>query len=266
LWRLSVNHENDKVAVPNLVVWPETAFALVDTMDVRTFQAQAEQHMPRDTYLASGVLEADVLPGSDEVTFYNRLGVFNHLGQPVASYSKSHLVPFGEYLPFQKYWPVTPPAVTAGAFTAGEGIKTEEIPNFPSFSGLVCYEVIFPDAVVDNTHRPGFMLNVTNDAWYGRTSGPYQHLAISQTRSVEQGLPMIRAANTGMSAMIDARGRLVAFLPLNETGRLDVPLPSPLHATLFARYGIMTWGLLLIIASLIAFIGQAAQQKRLATA
>jgi apolipoprotein N-acyltransferase len=190
------------------------------------------------------------------------MDVFDRSGEPLAIYAKSHLVPFGEYLPFQKYWPVTPPAVTAGTFSAGTGPVTFQIKKLPSFSAFVCYEVIFPEEIVDAHHRPQFLLNVTNDAWYGHTSGPYQHLAIAQTRAVEQGLPMIRAANTGISAMIDPQGRLIAKLGLGELGRLDVALPQPLKRTFFADYGPRSWLLLLALALLAAFLGHAAQQKR----
>ena len=260
LWRLSETKDNDKI-VPALIIWPETAIGLVDTVDVREWQQQLNDHLAADTLLATGVLEGDV-DAHNEPTFYNRLDLFDRTGNPLAEYAKSHLVPFGEFLPFQKYWPVTPPAVTAGTFSAGNGVQTFHVKNLPPFSALICYEVIFPDEIADQKNRPQFLLNVTNDAWYGRTSGPYQHLAIAQTRAVEQGLPMIRAANTGISAMIDPQGRLVAQLALGETGRIDTALPKALRPTLFAKYGTHTWLLLLGLAFVIAFWGQTAAQKR----
>lgn len=261
LWRLS--KVTDGGLVPGLIVWPETAIALIDTLDVRVWQSELYDNLHKDTLLATGTLETDLAEGEDEPSYYNRLTVFNNQGEPLATYSKSHLVPFGEYLPLQKYWPVTPLAVTAGAFTAGQGVETLVINEFPSFSGLVCYEVIFPDQVVNAKNRPAFMVNVTNDGWYGRTSGPYQHLAITQTRAVEQGLPMVRAANTGISAMIDAQGRIVASLKLGEEGRIETPLPQTLPPTIFARYGTQSWMLLLGLCFVIAFLGQSVQQKRL---
>ncbi|HEY1096308.1 MAG TPA: apolipoprotein N-acyltransferase [Alphaproteobacteria bacterium] len=259
LWRLSKSQANE--ANPVLVVWPETAIALVDTMDVRVWQQEIQEELPAGTWLATGVLEADMRSDGNP-TFYNRLDVFNSDGDAIARYAKSHLVPFGEYLPFEKFWPVKPPAVTAGSFTAGDGVETQQIGDFPTFSPLICYEVIFPQKVVDPRNRPDFLLNVTNDAWYGRTSGPFQHLAISQTRAVEQGLPLLRAANTGISAVIDAQGRKVATLGLNEKGRLDTPLPHKVQPTLFARLGMASWILLLVIAVGIAFYGQWMHQQR----
>lgn len=264
LWRLSRTKEGG--LAPNMIVWPETAIALIDTLDVRVWQSELNAKLPFGGLLAAGTLEADLVGDDGEPSFFNRLTVFNRDGDPVATYSKSHLVPFGEYLPLQKYWPVTPPAVTAGAFTAGHGPETLTINEFPSFSALVCYEVIFPDDVVDQKNRPSFLLNVTNDGWYGRTSGPYQHLAITQTRAVEQGLPMVRAANTGISAMIDGQGRLIATLGLGEEGRIETPLPQTLPPTVFARYGQQTWLLLLGLCFVVAFLGQSAQQKRLKSA
>ncbi len=269
LWRLSKSTTDQTATtdtkkaglVPGLIVWPETAIGLIDTVDVREWQQQLHDNIAPDTLLATGVLEGDVTP-ANEPTFYNRMDVFNASGEPLAMYAKSHLVPFGEYLPFQKYWPVTPPAVTAGTFSAGDGVQTFHVKNLPPFSALVCYEVIFPDQIANNKDRPQFLLNVTNDAWYGRTSGPYQHLAITQTRAVEQGLPMIRAANTGISAMIDGQGRIVSSLGLGETGRIDTVLPRALHTTLFAKYGTESWLLLLGLSFVIAYFGQTAQQKR----
>lgn len=263
LWRLSKSPAN--TPDPRLIVWPETAIALVDTMDLRVWNYQLDENLPDTSLLATGVLEAD-MTDKNQPTFYNRLDVFASNGTRVAQYSKSHLVPFGEFLPFEKYWPVKPPAVTAGSFSAGNGTTTLPLQTLPPFSPLVCYEVLFPEeAALDGKKRPGFLLNVTNDAWYGTTSGPFQHLAISRTRAVEQGLPLLRAANTGMSAVIDARGRMIAMLPLNQTGRLDAPLPPAAQPTLFARHGSTTWIFVLGLCFVAAFIGQSVQQKRLSS-
>jgi apolipoprotein N-acyltransferase len=260
LWRLT-KAPTAAAQKPSFIVWPETAIALVDTMDVRVWQDQVQQNLPPKTLLAAGVLEAD-MGSNGEPTFYNALTVFDHQAVPLTRYAKSHLVPFGEYLPFEKYWPVKPPAVTAGSFSAGAGVVTQEIEGFPTFSPLICYEVIFPDQVVENKNRPQFLLNVTNDAWYGVTSGPFQHLAITQTRAVEQGLPLLRTANTGISAVIDAHGRKVAFLNLNQTGYVDTPLPQALKPTLFAVYGRLSWLLLLAVSLLMAYIGHRTMQHR----
>jgi apolipoprotein N-acyltransferase len=260
LWRLTQSPARN-VKAPAMIVWPETAIALIDTMDVRVWQQQVQEKLPADTLLATGVLEADLRPDG-QPTFYNGLAVFDRDGVPMTRYAKSHLVPFGEYLPFEKYWPVKPLAVTAGAFSAGNGVETQKPESFPSFSPLICYEVIFPDKVTQYKNRPDFLLNVTNDAWYGTTSGPFQHLAISQTRAVEQGLPLLRAANTGISAVIDAQGRKVAVLNLNQTGFVDTPLPFALKPTLFAVYGRLTWLILIGFGVMVAYVGHRLMQQR----
>ncbi len=173
-------------------------------------------------------------------------------------------MPFGEYLPFQEYWPVKPVAFRDGRFSAGDGARTFRPAGIPSFSAMICYEVLFPGAVARYPDRPSFLLNVTNDAWYGYTSGPFQHLAIAQSRAVEEGLPMVRAANTGMSAMIDPFGRIDTKRALQTEGILDYPLPAPLKPTLFAHLG--NW---LFLALLFGFAGlagifQVLQTKKIA--
>jgi apolipoprotein N-acyltransferase len=120
------------------------------------------------------------------------------------------------------------------------------LPGVPSLSPLVCYEAIFPGAVVDPDSRPAWLLNVTNDAWYGRSSGPYQHFAIARTRAVEEGLPLVRVANNGISGVVDADGRIVARTHLNDVTYADIELPSPGGETPYARFG--DWGFLVLLA------------------
>jgi apolipoprotein N-acyltransferase len=148
-----------------------------------------------------------------------------------------HLVPFGEYVPLRGLLPMN--KITPGAidFSAGPGPRTIAIPGVPPFSPLICYEAIFPGDVVDPLHRPDWLLNITNDAWYGLTSGPFQHLAIARVRAVEEGLPLVRDGNNGISAIFDPYGRVVARLDLDTVGALDASLPQPLPATLYARIG-----------------------------
>jgi apolipoprotein N-acyltransferase len=129
--------------------------------------------------------------------------------------------------------------VRQGGFTPGEGPQVIEVPGLPPFSALICYEMIFPDAVVPPGQRPDWILQVTNDAWFGSFGGPQQHLAQARMRAVEQGLPVVRAANTGISAVIDAHGRVTAFMPLHSDGHIDARLPAPLPPTLYSRYGDM---------------------------
>jgi apolipoprotein N-acyltransferase len=182
----------------------------------------------------------------------------NARGDIEGAYNKSHLVPFGEYVPFRWLFPRMVKKVTAGAidFTPGNGLQTLEIPGLPPVSPLVCYEGIFPGEVVRSEGiKAHWLLNLTNDAWYGRTAGPYQHLAITQLRAIEQGLPLVRVANNGISAVVDPCGRIVKSLPLDQQGVLDIGLPKPLSILpLYARYGNVIFWLLIGLTTLIVII------------
>jgi len=124
-----------------------------------------------------------------------------------------------------------------GSFASGPGPVTFDIPAAPPVAMLVCYEAIFPDRLVDPDNRPGWIVNVTNDGWFGRSTGPWQHLAQARLRAIEQGLPIVRVANTGISAVIDSYGRIRGRLPLGERGVLDANLPGALAATVYSRFG-----------------------------
>jgi apolipoprotein N-acyltransferase len=148
-------------------------------------------------------------------------------------------VPFGEYMPLRKYLPIIK-AVAVGEVepTAGPGPVTLSLPGLPPASPLICYEVIFPNAVVDrNAKRPDWLLDVTNDAWFGHSAGPYQHFAMMRVRAVEEGLPLANAANDGISGVVDPYGRVTARLGLTKIGVVDADLPRALPETLYARVG-----------------------------
>ena len=125
-----------------------------------------------------------------------------------------------------------------------------QLSGAPPYAPLICYEAIFPEGVTGDESRPGWLLNLTNDAWFGTSTGPYQHLHQTRLRAIEQGLPLIRAANTGISAVIDSYGRILASLPLNEMGAIDHPLPVALSPTPYARWG-ENW---LIVVAFLIFI------------
>jgi apolipoprotein N-acyltransferase len=185
---------------------------------------------------------------------WNSLVAIDGSGEIVASYDKSHLVPFGEYVPLRGVLPIQ--KITPGAidFSSGDGPRTLTAPGLPPVGPLICYEVIFPGAVVDPALRPGWLLNITNDAWYGFTSGPFQHFDIARVRAVEEGLPLVRVANSGISGVIDPYGRVTARLDLDAVGNLDAALPRALPPTLYARAGdAIYWALLL--ATLLAAWG-----------
>jgi apolipoprotein N-acyltransferase len=168
--------------------------------------------------------------------------VLDREGAIVARYDKRDLVPFGEFLPLRALLSrVGLAKLTHGSidFQPGPGRQTIALPGLPPVSPLICYEAIFPGSVVDPDLRPGWLLNITNDAWFGRSSGPYQHLAMARLRAIEEGLPLVRSANSGISAVVDPWGRLQAELGLGDTGVLDATLPQPLpQATPFARAGV----------------------------
>lgn len=220
------------------VIWPETAatFFLDRLTDWRQYVAAAA---PPGGYLITGDLRGDP-PQGDPERYWNSLAVLEPNGRIVASADKFHLVPLGEYVPMRNILGGIVGKLTAGAgdFSAGPGPVTVRVPGLPPFSPLICYEVIFPGAVLDAKDRPQWLLNVTNDGWFGNSPGPYQHLVSARFRAVEEGLPLARAANTGITAMIDPYGRVVASLPLGIEGVLDTALPHALHLTLFARFGV----------------------------
>jgi apolipoprotein N-acyltransferase len=172
-------------------------------------------------------------------------------GRIKATYDKFHLVPFGEYVPLR--WLLKIPKLTMGRtdFSAGPGPRTLTLPGLPPVGPLICYEAIFPGAVTDPADRPGWLLNLTNDAWFGISAGPYQHFASARMRAVEEGLPLVRAANTGISGVIDGYGRIVARLGLGVRGTLDAPLPRALSTPPpYARFGDLV--LMLLIAGVAA--------------
>ncbi len=228
-----------------LLVWPESAFPFILTRDPQALAAIGDM-LPARTVLATGAArEEDVAATSAEpahANYYNAIEVIGRGGTLLGSYDKVHLVPFGEYLPFDatlrslglRHFVAIP-----GGFEAGTRRRALLIPGLPPAAPSICYEAIFPGAVLpqDATGpRPALLLNVTNDGWFGLTAGPYQHLAQARLRSVEEGLPMVRAAATGISAVVDPYGRLTGSLALGTTGILDALLPKPIEATVFARH------------------------------
>jgi apolipoprotein N-acyltransferase len=219
------------------VIWPETAVPFVLAVDERRRAAVATA-APEGGYVITGAVRTTP-PGVEPYEAWNSLHAIAPDGTVVATYDKFHLVPFGEYIPLRGVLPFRKLTEGRGDFSAGPGPRTLAVDGLPPFSPLVCYEVIFPGNVTaPGATRPEWMLNVTNDAWFGVSSGPYQHLAAARLRAVEEGLPLVRAANTGISAVIDAHGRVRHRLGLEIRGTIDAPLPAPLSApTVFSRYG-----------------------------
>jgi apolipoprotein N-acyltransferase len=176
-------------------------------------------------------------------------------GKVRAVYDKHHLVPFGEYVPFRHFMAkigFEKLSHFRGSFDTGPGPATLHVKGMPPVGPLICYEVIFPREAVVPGDRPDWLVNITIDTWFGTTSGPYQHLAQARLRAVEQGLPLARSANNGVSAMIDPYGRLLDTLPLDTQGVIDARLPAALPPTLYARLGdgfVLFLGILLFLLS-----------------
>jgi apolipoprotein N-acyltransferase len=238
----------------SLVIWPETAvpFLLADSTDA--LLAIADLLPEGTTLLAGSARLVDNRDAQGRLTaerIYNSLLVIDDKGQILGSYDKIHLVPFGEYLPYQDFMEslgIMQLTGVRGGFSAGSGPRLLSIPGAPPASPLICYEIIFPDDVTEKAQRPGWLLNVTNDAWFGTSAGPYQHFHQAQLRAIEQGLPVARAANTGISAIIDPYGRVVAELGLGKEGVVDGLLPKALPPTPFVRWGRLIEGLILLVA------------------
>jgi apolipoprotein N-acyltransferase len=175
-----------------------------------------------------------------------------------------HLVPFGEYLPFQQVLEslgLQQLTKQRGGFLAGDRHRLIAIPGAPRALPLICYEIVFPGDVMPKGPRPGWIVNVTNDGWFGISSGPYQHFQQARVRAIEEGLPLVRAANTGISAVVDPVGRIIGSLPLGSEGVLDAPLPRPVGAPLYARLGDVPAALLVAVA-LLAIIRKRMQSDR----
>ncbi len=206
-----------------VVIWPETAvpFLVADDPEVRQLIAGA---LPQRAILLTGTVRAEYGPDRRLRRVFNSLVAIDPAGEVRGIADKIHLVPFGEYMPLSGLLPIR--LVQGGMdFTPGGELQPMRVDGVPSFGTLICYEVIFPAAVVPR-ERPEWLVNVTNDAWFGISAGPWQHLAAARLRAVEEGLPLARAAQTGISAVFDARGREVARTGLGETGVLMAPLPA----------------------------------------
>ena len=242
----------------DLVIWPEAAvpYPIHERPQLNSYVAAAAGPTSR---VILGALHRKETP--DGSTVLNTLAALDAEGAVGALYAKHHLVPFGEYLPFPGFFDrlgLRAIAQAAGRMEAGPGPELVRLDGIPPFQPLICYEAIFPHEVLTGENRPAWFLQITNDAWFGTFSGPYQHLTQARFRAVEQGLPLVRAANTGVSAVIDPYGQLVAFLELGEAGAVDALLPAALQPTVYARSGDWPW----IAVSLALLIGTVAHTRR----
>jgi len=247
----------DNLAGVTHLIWPEAAmpFLPLDHPDVLASIGRA---LPQGTILITGALRAEPAPAGAPRPrrVFNSILAFGDQGSLVSRYDKTHLVPFGEYLPLQPLLEVIGLRQLTrlrGGFNVGTTPRPLlQVPRLPPAAPLICYEAIFPAALVAGSERPGLLLNVTNDGWFGDTSGPRQHLHQARVRAVEEGLALLRAANNGISAAVDPYGRILARLDLNARGTIDVGLPAALAPPPYARLGDIVFLVLWLVGAAVA--------------
>jgi apolipoprotein N-acyltransferase len=256
------------------LIWPESAFPFFLTREADALAQIAALLRPATVLITGAIRPPETAPNAVITRAYNSVYVIGPDGSILSVYDKVHLVPFGEYLPFQNMLErlgLMQLTKVRGGFIAGDRRRTQHVPGAPDFLPLVCYEIIFPGDsvprrerpgwlydhlgryvgwpfVAGSGERPGWLLNLTNDGWFGLSAGPYQHFQQARVRAIEEGLPLVRAANTGISAVIDPLGRVIKSLPLGSDGVIDAPLPQRLAPTPYARAGDGPLGAMLALA------------------
>jgi apolipoprotein N-acyltransferase len=249
--------------VPRLILWPEAA--IPDFLEDEPYARAKVAALlgPRDIIMTGGDA---IIWGPGDGQTQRAIGARNSLftldshGRILARYDKSHLVPYGEYLPMRPLLSAIGLSRLAPGdldFWPGPGPQSYAIPGFGTIGIQICYEIIFSGEVIDEAHRPAFLFNPSNDAWFGPT-GPPQHLAQARLRAIEEGLPVVRATPTGISAVVDADGRLIDSLPLHAAGAIELRLPAAHPPTAFARYG----NLLPLLFGLLLGIGAIARARK----
>ncbi len=231
---MSQTNPNQKADV---IIWGETASPF--PLDLDKIHLQKIQNiLTPNSVLVTGSIRYEI---NADYT-YNPANSIIVVGKDGVKdwYNKSHLVPFGEYIPFRKHLPSWIRTITQpiGNFQAGEGPKTMQINNIPPFGGLVCYEIIFPHKIINKANKPEWIINVSNDGWYGNSAGPYQHLAAAKMRAIEEGVTIARVANNGISALIAPSGQILGKIEYNKIGSLDLSLPvKTSFYTPYSQYG-----------------------------
>ncbi|OYX44767.1 MAG: apolipoprotein N-acyltransferase [Rhodobacterales bacterium 32-67-9] len=242
----------------DLIVWPETAVPYLLDQSGAFF---TDELAPA----ARGVPVATGIQRSEGVRYFNSLVVTDRDGQVAGLYDKWHLVPFGEYIPLAdvaaRFGIAAFAAQQGYGYTAGPGARVLDLGAAGKVLPLICYEAVFPQDLNAAPERADWILQITNDGWFGKIAGPYQHLAQARLRAVEQGLPFLRAANTGVTAVIDAKGRVLTSVPLNTEGWIDADVPPALAPTLYARTGDLPATILLAL-SLLTLAAVRARQSR----
>lgn len=251
---LSLRPPSPKSGQPTHIIWPEAATGF----PVARFPGALDQIALFTARGQTVITGSDrVLRGDGGITAYNSLYLFGPGGALPKVYDKFHLVPFGEYVPFARILNKIgfSQFVFGTGFSAGDHPHLLPVPGAPAASPLICYEIIFPHAVTDPAApRPGWIINITDDSWFGPWAGPRQHFFTARVRAIEEGLPIARAANTGISAVIDGNGRVRAMLPLGRMGVVDAPLPASLGPTLYAKLGDLLFALFLVTGIVTSFL------------
>ena len=244
------------------IIWPESAFPFILSRQPEALSSIARTLQGAILLTGAARVEED---GQGGGKIFNAIQVVQG-DQIVANFDKIHLVPFGEYLPMEKYLkPFGLTQLVPGTWDPGAGPRELTAPGLPMMAPLICYEAIFPGQTTEtgsDRQRPGLLLNVTNDGWFGLTSGPYQHFAQARLRAIEEGLPLIRVANTGVSAIVDPWGRVLDSLPLGIEGVIDGRLPLPAKPTVFSRRGRYAFPALWALMLLVALLGRAHPLRR----
>jgi apolipoprotein N-acyltransferase len=228
---------------PDIVIWPESS--IPGYLDYNTgLINEISTAAGRETFVILGAIRK-----KNNLNF-NSLAVVGANGDIEALYDKKHLVPFGEYLPFHSFFKLlgfSNFTSLVGNFQSGNSSRIVNVKNIPNFLALICYELIFPKYSKEDRNRPNWIVHITNDAWFGTFSGPYQHLVQARTRAIEQGLPLVRSANTGISAIIDPYGNILNSIELGTSGYFDAALPAKLPPTPYAKFGELFWVLICVL-------------------
>ncbi|WP_112661989.1 apolipoprotein N-acyltransferase [Microvirga flavescens] len=226
------------------LIWPESAFPFLIHRDPESLAQIAALLRPGSTLITGAARMDDPLPGEAVGKFFNSILVIGNRGSILGVYDKVHLVPFGEYVPrfldqLIRMVGLRQFVNIPGGFEPSAERGVLSVPGLPAVAATICYEAIFPGEILPDGPRPDVILNVTNDAWFGMTPGPYQHFAQARLRAVEEGIPLIRAANTGISAVVDPYGRIVKSLPLGTEGVLDAHLPLAIPPSVYRGYSLL---------------------------
>ena len=237
---------------PDIIIWPETSLYL-------TYNSAFEELDTMRKATGKSILIFGAL-NIDPTNFLKNSLIIENKNQETVFYDKAKLVPFGEYLPFKNlksYFKISERSNLFGwGFKRGKGSELLNLPNGLNFIPLICYEAIFSNFLKPSVKNADFILQITNDAWFGKSIGPQQHLAQLRIRAIEYGLPVIRVANTGISAIIDANGKVVEKLSVNKSGYLDSFVPSRKHITIYGLFGDWIFLSLVLLTVVIAFLNK----------